>query len=145
MTDIVQTRDVTDAIVALLEGESLSVGDGKKPPDAGWQGDPGTSSFVPYVNVHPLSGGVTDGTITDPDDDADSLYQLTCVGGTREQAEWISDKARTAMLQPQALSVPGRTINRVGVDMLGGVRQDNSVEPVVFMGIDHFRVQSVPN
>ena len=145
MTDIVAVREITDAIVALLEGESLAVGRGKTPDGVGWQGDPGASSYVPFVNVHPLSGGVTDGTITDPDDDADTLYQLTCVGSTQEQAEWIGDQARNAMLQRGALTVPSRTINNVRVDMLGGARQDDSVEPVVFMTIDHFRVLSVPN
>jgi hypothetical protein len=141
---VVANRVVTDALIAELEAADLAVGDGEQPTGSGWQGAAGLSSFVPYAVVHALAGGNTDGPISAPDDDADSLYQITGVGATREQAEAVGDVARVALCAPGALTVTGRSVCIVRVDVLNGCRRDDTVEPVVFITTDRFRVTTTP-
>ena len=141
---VVQGRTLTDALVAVLTAAGLLVGDGAQPAGSGWQGEPGLSQFVPYCILHAIPGGITDGTIANPDEDAQNLHQATCVGATRQQAEWVADVARGALTAPQAVTVAGRFVAIVSVDQLGGCRRDETVEPVVWMTADRFRVLSTP-
>lgn len=139
----VSGRVLTDAIIAALAAAPCDVGDGEKPTGAGWQGVPDQSQFAPYLVLHPVSGGTTDGTLAASDDDAASLYQLTAVGATREQAEWAADEGRDVMLGV-AITVSGRSVAQVRVDMLGGARRDDTVQPSVWMAVDRYRVVSTP-
>lgn len=141
---VVANRLVTDAVIAALITDDLEVGDGEQPAGSGWQGAVGLSSFVPYAVVHSLAGGRAGGSLSAPFDDADSLYQITCVGATREQAEAVGDRARAALVAPGAVTLSGRSVCIVSIDVLNGCRRDDTVEPVVFITTDRFRIITTP-
>lgn len=138
-------RTHTDAIIATLTAAGLVVGDGDTPTGHGWQGAVGQSTFVPYVVVYPLIGGTFDGTLGDPDGDADLLWQLTCVGHTRKAAEVTADTALTALVG-QSLAVAGRSISRIWADLAGGGarRDDTAAGPPLFIATPRIRALSYP-
>jgi hypothetical protein len=136
--------DITAAIIARLEAASLLVGDGEAPASGGWSGSPGQSTFVGYVDVHPIAGGDVDGTLAAPNSDAAPDYQLISVGATRAQAEFIGDDVREAMLSTALTDPSGRSIALLRIDMLGGCIRDDTVQPAVFMVSDRYRVLTVP-
>jgi hypothetical protein len=154
MPDLASLRTHTDAIVdALRQGADVTIFDAAPPPldvdgggaDWGWQGPrPGTGKFKPYIIVYPLSGGVFDGTLGCPDDDASLIWQLTCVGSTRRQCEWAADRA-LSVLVGTSLTVTGRFVSRVWADMAaGGARRDDTVQPPVFIATPRIRAMSTP-
>ena len=124
-------RKHTDAVIAALVAEGVTVGDCTAPDAA-----------PPYVIVYPIAGGSTTGTLAAPDEDAVFVYQVTCVGVSRRQAEWLEDRA--LHLLTTTFWVPGRKIVRVSLDMHGGVQCDNQVTPPVFWSVPRFRIISTP-
>ena len=138
-----RNSDVTAAIIYRLTSAGLVVGDNEAPDNGGWQGDPGISTFVPYVDVHPSPGGPIDGTMAAPSADAFPDYQITSVGVSRAQAELVGDEVREAMFQGP-LNVPGRAVIQLRLDMLGGAVRDDTVQPAVFFVSDRYRLTTVP-
>lgn len=134
-------RKVTDAVIAALDAAGLTVGDGQKPDSAGWNA--ARTRFEPYVVVHGLPGGTTDGPLDDADADAEPLYQITAHGASRAQAEWCADEARTVMLAA-AFTISGRTVAQVSIDMLGGCRRVDDLQPPQWQAVDRYRVLTVP-
>lgn len=143
MTTLHSGRTLTDAVIQALETAGLLVGDGEAPDGHGWAGIPDQSAFVGYVTVYELIGGTIDGTLGRPDDDASTLYQLTSTGATRQQCEWVADKARNTMLSTTWV-ITGRQVMRAAVDMLGGTVRDDDVQPPVFFSPDRFRIWTTP-
>ena len=144
---VVRTGKVTDAILALARSTDIPVGDGAKDrgaESAGWQGAPGQSSFVGYAVLHSIEGGRTYGPITDPNDDADTLYQITGVGSIRPQAEQVADDLREALEGQYPQIADAREVMLITVDFLGGARRDDTVSPAVWITTDRFRVMSTP-
>jgi len=137
-------RTTTDAVIEALTDADLVVGDGVKPDAGGWQGVPEQSDFVGYVTVHSLSGGVTRGPIEGINDDAEAPYQFSAVGHTRAQCEAMSDLAREAVLNA-SLTVDGKSVILVTVDMLGGARRDDIEQPPVWLAVDRYRVFTTPD
>jgi len=135
--------DVTKAILYRLTSAGFLVGDGEKPDGSGWQGPEGASPFFPYVNVHPTPGGATNGTIAAPEADALPDYQLISIGATRAQAEHIGDEVREAMFQGP-ITVPGRSVAQLRLDMLGGAIRDDGVQPALWYVSDRYRLLTVP-
>lgn len=145
---VVVARTQTAAVVAALTAAGLNVGVGEEPAGSGWSGAPGQSTFRPYAVLWPVTGGHTDGTLLHPDEDAQTLVQVTGVGSTVEQAEWVSDVARAALIAPGAVDITDpddtRVVQAVTVDALGGVRRDDDVTPPLWLTADRFRVISTP-
>lgn len=139
----VRNGDVTAALLSALDAAAVAVGDGEKPSAAGWQGASGSSQFVPYGVLWPIRGGMLDGPLGDPDDDADTRYQITTVGASREQAEVAADLLRAATLAA-SLTVTDRTVQRIRCDELGGATPDRSVEPAVWIVADRYTVLTTP-
>jgi hypothetical protein len=123
-------RDHTAAIVARLAALGLAVGDGEAPHVA-----------PPYTVVYPITGGASYGTLGAPDDDAELVYQVTCVGTTRLQAEWLEDKTMGLLA---GFTVTGRSIARVDIENYGGVFRDDSKSPPLYSAVPRFRVYSTP-
>jgi len=152
MTQLASLRAHSSAIVDLLNAEfktfdgggpDLNVNPGA-PGGWGWQGTPGSSKFLPYRIVYPIPGGLFDGTLGCPSDDASLTWQVTCVGATREQCEWVVDETHASLVE-QPLTVAGRFIDRVWSDMAGGgARRDDEVQPPVFIATPRYRVESTP-
>lgn len=144
---LVRAGAVTDAVLALARATGIPVGDGVKAEggaDAGWQGAPGQSSFVGYAVLHHIEGGRTYGTIAGPNENADLLYQVTCVGATRAQAEQVADDLREALELQYPQLADAREVMLLTVDFLGGARRDDSVSPAVWITTDRFRVMTTP-
>lgn len=148
MSVVHQGRLLTDAILAALAADDIIVGDNTKPPEdqavCGWDGTPGESDFIPYVVVWPLPGGVTSGTILHEHADAFPIYQITSIGATREQCEWLADKVRVIAEQRSSWSPPGRTVMQVRVDQFGGATPDHTAQPPVHMCPDRYRPITTP-
>lgn len=148
MADLASLNAHTSAVVDVLDAE-LKTFDGGAPENPGgqgwgWQDTPGGSTFKAYYVVYPLPGGVFDGPLGCPDDDASLIFQVTCVGSTRPQCEAAADRA-LSLLVGQPLTIAGRYVTRVQADMAqGGARRDDTVQPPVFIATPRFRVDSVP-
>lgn len=141
-----KARLVTDALLTVLSSAPVLIGDGETPAGGGYPGGNPLKAFVPYANLHPLAGGVTGGSLERPDDDARIIYQVTSVGSTREQAEWVSDETQDVLLS-LPVSVDGRDVLLVTVDMLGGARRDDSLgasSPPVWVCPSRYRVTTTP-
>jgi hypothetical protein len=135
VSDRQTSRTETDAVIALLEAVGLTVG------DAVGETETGTKLTAPYVVVYPGSA-MFDGPVHGQDDDASGLYQLTCVGSARQQAEWVRDEARDAFT---TLTLADRELTQPPeLEFSQGVRRDNDVEPPLFYAVDLYRVRSTP-
>ena len=145
-----RTRDITNALLGILNGTAATVGDGEMPAGAGWQGPPGSSEFVGFIVLRSYTGGMTRtagrGTITSPDADALSYYELLGVGATRDQAELLGDMARSHLVGARP-TVAGRSIQSIAVEELGGTERDDTTEPGeprVWISADLICVSSTP-
>jgi hypothetical protein len=162
VTQLASLNAHTSAIVDLLNAHiktfdagapDLDVTPGVVAPGTkgwGWQGTPGTAAFLPYRIVWPLTGGIFYGedlgTLGTPSDDASLTWQVTCVGATRAQCEWVVDNTHSLLIEQQAdLVIPGRFVMRVWADMAGGgARRDDEVQHPVFIATPRYRVESTP-
>ncbi|MFF0741521.1 hypothetical protein ACFYVL_14090 [Streptomyces sp. NPDC004111] len=59
----------------------------------------GKPAPLPYTVLYPLGALVSGAPLADRGEDADLRYQVTCVGARTDQAEWMADKVRRAVLQ----------------------------------------------
>lgn len=151
MADLASLNSHTSAIVDALDAVVKTFDAGAPPLDTigggegwGWQGAPEITPFKKYCIVYPLSGGVFDGPLGCPDDDASLIWQVTCVGATRPQCESVVDRVNDTLIG-QPLSIAGRFVTRVWADMAGGgVRRDDTVQPPVFIATPRYRIESVP-
>ncbi len=109
-------RPLTAAVISVLQTAGLTVGDADAPAEVSGAG---------YVVVYPLPGGSFDGSLADAWSDADPVYQLTSVGRSRQQCEWVADKARVTMLAATWTLPDGRKVMRVRPDMSGGTMRDD--------------------
>lgn len=132
-TDLV-TRDHTDALLGVLAATGKDIGDAQTPPDAA----------LPYIVLYPMPGSTRSGPISDPNADAELLYQITCVGATREQAEWMRDAAAAAM-NAAALVIPNRSVAYLfPVPGDGEVLRDDDLDPPLFYAVARWRLATTP-
>ena len=124
-------RKHTDGVIASLEAAGLTVGDA----DA-------EGLSPPYCVVYAIPGGGFTGTMENPFEDGELPYQVTCVGETREQAEWATDKALTALVA--GVTVTGWNVVLVSPDGHPGVRPDHDVSPPLFYSTPRFRLKTTP-
>lgn len=145
---VASLRTHTNAMLAKLIAtmSATTVGDAKKPSGGGWPPGtvPGQSIFVPYAILYPLTPEF-DGTLAATQDDAEITYQVTCVGSTREQAEWVADKAIVAFVG-QTVTITGRSLVRAMQlsDGGGGIRRDDTVQPPLFIATPRFSLWTTP-
>ncbi|MFD4394361.1 hypothetical protein [Kitasatospora sp. NPDC058478] len=91
----VQGRVVSTALrdaIAAATGRSCGYG---APPVAA---DKPTGTTIPYSVLYPLGGTSSGPPFGDQAGDGRLLYQVTSVATTGEQAEWMADKVRAAVL-----------------------------------------------
>lgn len=124
-------RDHTDAVIAALEATGLTVGDA----DA-------NGLTAPYAVVYQIPGGRMYGSLDAPFDDAELVYQVTCVGTTREQAEWVTDKAMALL---NGFSVTGRSVALVMPEGGPGIRRDDDVQPPMYYSTPRFTIKTTPS
>lgn len=129
-------RELTDQVIAKLTTGGLTVGDAVAPATV-----PAGSG---YVVVYPLAGGTFDGTVIDSDDDTRAVYQLTAVGSSRKQAEWVADEARVIM-KTATWTLTNRGVILVHPEFLGGVQRDDDVQPPKFYCPDRWSIWTGPS
>ncbi len=82
-------RVLTDAVLAVLVAAGTEkIGDATAPAD----------DARPYAVLYPMDDSERDGDFVDTQRTAWFEYQITSVGDTREQAEWLADRLRTVLL-----------------------------------------------
>lgn len=59
----------------------------------------GRPAEVPYAVLYPLGGSVRGAPLADASEDAEFVYQLTSVASRTDQAEWLADRGRRAILE----------------------------------------------
>lgn len=131
-------REHTDAVITALEDAGLTVGDGEAPADAGRQAD---GSFDHYVVVYSIPGGARSGTLEAPFEDGDLIFQVTCVGESRRQAEWLVDKAEDIL---DGVTVAGRRIHAMP-ESNPGVTRDDDLSPPLFYATPRYRLMTTPS
>ena len=130
-------RTHVDAVITRLEAETgKQAGRAEAPSD----------ETLPYMVVYPLPSAERDGDLKDYDSLQTWVFQITSLGGTAEQAEWMADQARTALVGTDTLTVTGRSIQRVESDTIGGTPvRDPAGQTQVFTLPESFRVLSYPS
>jgi hypothetical protein len=124
-------RTHTAAIVAVLEAAGLTVGNGS-----------GIGLTAPYVVVYSDSGAV-DGPLGDRFADLDQTVILHSVGTGPEQAQWVADKARTALLGSTP-TVTGRTVLYVDHADSQPLYRDDDVTPPLYLAVDTYTFSTTP-
>ncbi|MFF8769066.1 hypothetical protein [Kitasatospora sp. NPDC015120] len=127
---------VQGRVVSLALRDALAAGTGRScgygaPPVAA---DKPTGNTIPYQVLYPLGGTSSGPPFGDQAGDGRMLYQLTSVGSTAEQAEWMADKGRAAVLGTTAkggFATPilpaGHTVIGREIDKEDGVTVANGV------------------
>jgi hypothetical protein len=115
-------RTLTDDILALLKVGGHDVGDGT-----------GEGLVPPFRVLYPLPQ-FRDGSLTDSWSDVDKMFQVTCEGVSRQQAEWLADLTDDQMIDADAV---------VEVMQRGEVvRDDTTGDPSRFKAFCRYRVRT---
>lgn len=141
-------RNLTQLLLtSIATHTSCPVGDSNTPdPPYGWDGQPGEigSKFKPYSILTPMSSGRATGPLSDTHADWQLNYSLSSVGTTREQCEWICDKARSSFVVLKNTTFDGidgtYKIQQIRTESIGGIVRSDSVEPNMFGQTDVFSV-----
>lgn len=93
---------------------------------------------LPYAVVYPLddTGDPDNGTLGDAHASAVFEFQVTSIGGTAEQAEWMAHKVRVALVGWSPTGDFG-VVEKSGGD---GTRRDDGTQPALFRAVDRFSV-----
>lgn len=80
--------------------DGFEVGDAEAPRNAGWIGEPNApmSKFKPYLVLAGQGGTRSQGSFAEPQDTWQLPYSLAGIGVSREQADWIADRAGQALV-----------------------------------------------
>lgn len=124
-------REHTDGVIAALQGFGVTTGDAQAP----------TGASEKYAVVYAIPGGNAYGTLGARHDDAELIYQVTCVGKDRKQAEWVADKAMGLLA---GFAVTGRSVPVVELESAPGIQRDDTKSPPLFYSTPRFRLFTTP-
>ena len=134
-------------VTTLAAQTGYPIGDAEAPaPPFGWSGTPGEigSTFTPYSIVTPGSASNFSGPFSDSHADIQLPYTVSSFGTSREQCEWICDKAREAFISLKDTVFDGidsdYVILQVRTMTMGGIVRSANVEPATFGETDVFSV-----
>lgn len=129
-------RAHADAVLSLLRAVSgLTVYDGQVP----------SQPALPYVVVY-FDAGPPNQELASLDDlssERDWSFQVTSVGGTREQAQWAVEGAFAGLYGVRP-SVAGRSCGRIRHVGSQPARRDDDVTPPLMYATDQWRFLSTP-
>lgn len=96
----------------------------------------------PYSVVYSLDDAVRSGPMWDGQADVMHNIQITAVGETATQARKLQDKNRAILLETDAISVTGRSVELVDLDAGGGVERDEAEQPRLFYAVDIWMIHT---
>lgn len=131
---ITDTRLATDAVITALATTGKQIGDGVAP----------AAAVFPYAVVTPLADVGYSGPINDGQADVEMAWQVTAVGQTRSQAQWMQDACRDALING-SLSISGRTVMTIDLSGGSGVERDDDFQPPLFYAVDIFEIMLTPS
>lgn len=140
------TRDHNTAVLAAVQTICASLnpvryaGDGDVPDEVRTNG---VVTTCPYCVVYALGSSTFDGSMSDLDSDAFPTSQVTFVGVSREQADWLRDRVRSAILGTY-LTIQDRLVGPVRLHTELASSKDTTVTPFVFWAADQYRAFSTP-
>lgn len=121
---------------ALADGTGKPVGDGMAPASgAGWTGEPNApgSTFVPYTVLVTMTAASSSGPLGNPQADWQVPYSIQAFGTSREQCEWMADRARDVLgaLRGQLLQLGPNSykVQQVRTESIGGISRIDTAEP----------------
>lgn len=130
---------VLDACIDIAESTGIAVGDAVAP-----------DCPKPFIVVGAVSSPRYTGPLSDTEADGQDRIQFSCIGNTRQQADWARDKVRAALTQSgldAAFVTNGddRRCMRVILDIPRGVqRDDRGLPDPIFLGIDQYMIYTTP-
>jgi len=123
-------------VQSTLAGAGITAGLGVKPGSV--------PAGAGYAVVYPIAGGISDGTIQNPNEDATPDIQVTSVASTAEGALWMVDLVRVTLLAavPATLS-DGRKVIFVEPTFGGPTLiRDDDISPPVWYVPDRFSMRT---
>lgn len=119
-----------DAVISRLETSTgKNIGQGEAPPNL----------TLPYAVVRSQDETDVDVNLADPHDLTIFEWFVMSVGSTEDQALWMQQKVRVALLGWQP-SVAGITCGFVMRDGGAGVTREDAAQPPTFFAVDRFNV-----
>ena len=125
-------RTVYDALVTQVATTGKNVGQGQAPDDV----------THPYAVVYPIGEDVDPdvrGVLSDPQQSTVIEFQVTCVGESLRQANWMANESRL-VLSGWTPTVAGMTFGPVQLDAGLPAERDDDVQPPLFYAVDRFSV-----
>lgn len=95
-------------------------------------------SDAPYAVLYPWPDVFREGGLSDANQITVTRFQVTCVGDTMEEAQWMQHKVRAALIG-WVPNTAGITATPVELDDDSGVLRDDDRTPPVFYTTDRFR------
>lgn len=130
---VATSHPVAKAVLVALRAAWARVGDGVAPDVL----------TLPYAVLYRAGGGALSGPLSDSHADGTPLLQLTCVGATAEQADWLADKLRPILLAKPTLT--GQRVMQTFLETSQPVRRDDSTNPPLFYAADVARYLTTPS
>lgn len=122
-----------DTVVTRLSSETgKNIGDAEAPSDL----------TLPYAVLYPLvddDDPEMHSTLSDAHEMTVFEWQVTSIGSTRKQAQWMQQKVRAALVGWEP-SVSGLSFGLVEKSGGQGTRRDDGTQPAQFFSIDQFSV-----
>jgi hypothetical protein len=126
-----ETRPLYVAVTTRLETTCKLVGQAISPGVA-----------PPYMVLYPSSDAGTEGSLADPHRIVIQTFQVTCVGDSMMEAQWMQHKARGVLIGHRP-SVSGWKTESITLDFGSGVFRDP--DGPVFYTTDRFAVFTTPS
>ncbi|MFI7113958.1 hypothetical protein ACIBK9_47110 [Nonomuraea sp. NPDC050227] len=143
MIPVAPSTPHTDAVVEAIAAIPMLVDRAKLPSGAGWQGTPGSSSFVRYAVVYPFPG-TPEGNTAEPYEYLNYQAQISIFGATATQAERGFDDVNAALIG-RRLDVAGRSTYPVQAPPgQRPLRRDDSLPTPVYMAVVEIQFKSQP-
>lgn len=138
MTTIHKQGPFVDWVIGVLEAGDLTIGDGAKPATV--------PAGAAYGVVYSIAGGITDGTIDDPNEDAAPNIQVTSSSLDPSQCRWHADQVRALInaAVPAEMS-DGRHVFWINFPMASmTMLRDDDVQPPRYAIPDRFELGTTP-
>lgn len=129
---------LTDHLLEALAAVGKPLGDGQRPPGAGWVGQPNSpgSKFVPFLVLSAGTSTRTSGSLGKPQSEWQLNYLIQAYGVQRTQCDWMADKARDVLGALKNTNVVlGPTeyrIQQVWTNSIGGINPNYATDPPIW-------------